>query len=156
MTTIMPPTRDTVDLSAFPDLVVVMLGFHARRLRGLIPLMKVGKGLAAIRRDPPDGLLADEQVLFGWNHVGMRQYWRDLDSLGAFTRSMPHSVWWRDFLRDPQGCGFWHEAYSARGGIEAIYVAMPDLLGLGRFAPVVPATGRMMTSRDRLSAAATG
>lgn len=153
MTTMMPPTRDTVDLSAYPDLIVVMLGFHARRLRGLIPLMKVGRGLGEIRRDPPEGLLAHEQCLFGWNHVGMRQYWRDADTLAAFTRSMPHSVWWRDFLRDPHGCGFWHEAYSTRGGMEAIYVAMPEQPGLGRFAPVIPATGRMMTSHERMAIA---
>jgi hypothetical protein len=32
-------------------------------------------------------------------HLGMRQYWRDFDALEAWSRSLPHGEWWRDFLR---------------------------------------------------------
>lgn len=144
--------RQTVDLSAWPDLVVVMLGFRVRRLRGLPALMRIGRGLATIKADPPEGLLADEGVRYGWNHIGMRQYWRDLDSLGRFTRAAPHAGWWRGFLADAQGCGFWHEAYSAKGGFESIYVNMPEPIGLGRFAPARAPVGAFMSSRDRLRA----
>lgn len=144
--------RETVDLGAYPDLMVLMLGFHARRLRAVPALIGVGRGLAALRREPPEGLLCHEQMLLGWNHVGMRQYWRDPDSLARFTRAAPHAGWWRDFLRDPKGSGFWHEAYSARGGIEAIYVEMPERIGLGRFAPVCAAEGPLLTSQGRLAA----
>lgn len=142
--------RETVDLSGFPDLVVVLLGLKLRGLRALPALRDIGRGLAAIRRTPPDGLLAHQNFLFGWNHVGMRQYWRDLDSLERFTRTDPHATWWKSFLRDPRACGFWHEAYSAKGGMEAIYIAMPDRTGLGSFAPMRKPEGSLMSSRGRL------
>ena len=54
-------------------------------------------------------------------HLGMRQYWRDLDSLERWTRSEPHRRWWQQFLKDSGGTGFWHEAYFMSGGAEAIY-----------------------------------
>lgn len=146
------PLRETVDLSDFPDLVVVLLGFKVRRLRALPALVGIGRELSGMRRDPPNGLLEHEQFLFGWNHLGIRQYWRDLDSLGRFTRSAPHAGWWRDFLRDTQGSGFWHEAYSARGGFEAIYVGLPEHTGLATFAPIRSPVGPFMSSRARLDA----
>jgi hypothetical protein len=144
--------RETVDLSAYPDLVMVLLGFKAHRLRAIPALLSLGKGFAEIQRNPPDGLLGEERSLFGWNHIGFRQYWRDLDSLHHFTRSAPHAGWWRDFLKDTRGAGFWHEAYSAKGGIEAIYVNMPKRIGLAAFAPVRDPVGSLMSSRDRLRA----
>jgi len=75
------PARRSVDLSTYPDLVVVYLGFRVTRWRGLLALMGVGRGIAASVRSQPDGLLAHENLFFGLTHVGMRQYWRDLDSL---------------------------------------------------------------------------
>ena len=144
--------RETVDLSAYPELVVVILGFKLRRLRAVPAMLRIRRGLAAIRQDPPEGLLAGDQMLFGWNHAGFRQYWRDLPSLEAFTRSMPHSGWWRDFTMDPQGAGFWHEAYSARG-IEAIYANLPgQRIGLAQFAPAAAPVGPMQFTRQRLKA----
>ena len=143
--------RVTVDLTQHPDLVMILLGFRVGRLRGLPSFIGIGRGLSEIRRSPPDGLLGHDQFLFGWNHVGIRQYWRDLESLEAFTRAMPHAGWWRDFLADRHGNGFWHEAYAMRGGMEAIYVDMPSAPGLGAFAPPVAAQGRMMSSRGRLA-----
>jgi hypothetical protein len=144
--------RETVDLAAYPDLIVVLLGFHIRRLRSLPALAGIGRGLAAIAREPPDGLLRDERCLYAWNHLGIRQYWRDPDSLEAFTTAEPHATWWRDFLRDPRGSGFWHEVYSARGGVEAVYVNMPRRPGLGAFAPVRQPVGPFLSGRDRLRA----
>ena len=142
--------RETVDLSQYPDLVVVLLGFKLRRLRGLPALLGIGRGLGTLRRDPPEGLLHHEQFLFGWNHIGIRQYWRDLESLERFTREPLHAGWWRDFLRDTRGCGFWHETYSSGRGMEAIYIDMPERAGMGRFAPVRHAVGPFMSSRERL------
>ncbi|QIG80733.1 monooxygenase family protein [Stakelama tenebrarum] len=144
------PSRITVDLAAYPDLVMILLGFRLRRLRAIPALLRIGRGLAAIDRDRPEGLLAHDSLLFGWNHIGIRQYWRDTDAMLAFTRDQPHGGWWRDFLRDQQGSGFWHETYT-RGGIEAVYVAMPDAPGLGTFAPRIDAVGPMLTSRERLA-----
>ncbi len=144
--------RETVDLSAYPDLVMVILGFRVRQFRALPALMRLGKGFAEIRRNPPDGLLGEVGCLFGWNHVGFRQYWRDLDCLERFTRTAPHSLWWRHFLKDTQGAGFWHEAYSAKGGVEAVYLGMPERTGLASFAPIRNPVGPFMSSRDRLRA----
>ena len=145
-----PARRTTVDLAGYPDLVMVLLGFRVGRWRGVPSLLGIGRGLAQIGRNPPAGLLSHQQFFFAWNHVGIRQYWRDLDSLEAFTRSMPHAGWWRAFLADRHGNGFWHEAFAMRGGMEAIYVDMPGAPGLGSFAPTRPAQGPMMSSRGRL------
>jgi hypothetical protein len=62
----------------------------------------------------------------------MRQYWRDIDSLERWTRSEPHQRWWRDFLKDSGGTGFWHEAYFMAGGAEAIYDDMAAPMGFAR------------------------
>ena len=145
------PRRDSVDLAGYPDLVVVYLGFRVGRLRGLRALLGIGRGLSQVQREMPDGLLAHENLVYGLNHIGMRQYWRDLESLEAFTRSDPHKTWWRDFSRDAAGNGFWHEAYRLSGGMEAIYVGMPRQIGLGTFAAARRPEGPFMTSRQRLA-----
>jgi hypothetical protein len=79
----------------------------------------------------------------------MRQYWRDLESLERWTRSEPHRRWWHQFLHDSGGTGFWHEAYFMRGGIEAIYDDTEVPLGMGKFAPELPARGAMFSARRR-------
>src|SRR5262249_6352907 len=82
-------------------------------------------------------------------HVGMRQYWRDANSLLQWTRSDPHRQWWQSFLKDSGGTGFWHETYFRRGGIEAVYDDVPENIGLMAFAPVVPARGPMFGAATR-------
>jgi Domain of unknown function (DUF4188) len=79
----------------------------------------------------------------------MRQYWRDYDSLERWTRSAPHRDWWRSFLRDSGGTGFWHETYFRRGGFEAIYDDVPAPIGMMKFAPLVAARGPMFSARTR-------
>lgn len=140
--------RRSVDLSGYPDLVMVLLGMRIRSVRGLFAVLRVGRGLAAIQRDPPEGLLGHDNFLWSLNHVGIRQYWRDLESLERFTRSEPHSRWWKSFLHDNGGAGFWHEAYS-RNGIEAVYLDMRPI-GLARFAPERAPVGPFMSTRERL------
>jgi hypothetical protein len=100
----------------------------------------------------PEGLLRHEFFLFSLTHVGMRQYWRDLESLEAFSRSEPHKSWWRGFLRNTGGTGFWHETYTMKGGMEAVYISMPDDLGFQSFAPARGPQGPFMTARERLQA----
>jgi hypothetical protein len=95
----------------------------------------------------PDGLLLHENFLLSLRHFGMRQYWRDFESLETWSRSEPHRVWWRDFLRDSGGTGFWHEMYLRRGEIEAVYVDISPPIGLAKFAPVAPARGAMFGAR---------
>lgn len=143
--------RQTVDLSGFPDMVVVYLGMRVRRPRGLRRLLGLGPQIQKSWKEQPDGLLLHED--FVWSlvppHLGMRQYWRDLDSLERWTRSEPHQRWWREFLKDSGGTGFWHEAYFMRGGAEAIYDDMPAPIGLARFAPAQAARGAMFSARRR-------
>ena len=145
--------RRSVDLSAWPDLVVIYLGMRVRSFRGLATLARIGRGLADLRKSPPDGLLGQDSMLFGPLHLAFRQYWRDFDALERFTKENPHRAWWLEFLKDNAGTGFWHEAYSARRGIEAIYIGMPPL-GLARFAPERVPQGPYMTARGRLQRAA--
>lgn len=144
--------RQTVDLSAYPDLVVIYLGMRVNRISGLGTLTKLGPAISKAVADRPDGLLLHESVL--WSliplHVGMRQYWRDFDALESWARSLPHQKWWQDFVRDSGGTGFWHEAYFMRGGMEAVYDDMPGRLGFLQFATAQPARGPMFSARKRL------
>jgi hypothetical protein len=143
------PVRQSVDLSGYPDMIVIYLGFRVSGLRGLRNLMKIGRGFRYLQAHPPEGQLASDTFLFGLRHFGIRQYWRDLESLEAFTRSDPHAGWWRDFGKNAQGAGFWHETYRASGGFEAVYLNMPPT-GFGRFAPPRTPVGPFMTARQRL------
>ena len=93
----------------------------------------------------PAGLLSHETIVYSLfpPHIGMRQYWRELESLLAWTRSDPHRQWWKSFLNNSGGTGFWHETYFRTGGMEAIYDDIPKPVGFMRFAPVAPARGAM-------------
>ena len=142
--------RRTVDLSDYPDLVVIYLGMRVNRLRGFLRFFGLGPQIGKSVSDGPDGLLLHETFWFSPRHGGMRQYWRDFESLEAWTRSEPHRRWWKEFLRDSGGTGFWHETYSARGGIEAIYDDMPTPIGMMKFAPLHPAKGPLVSARARL------
>ncbi|MFC9433930.1 monooxygenase family protein [Nocardia sp. NPDC057030] len=145
-------SRNTVDLGGYPDLVVIYLGMRVRKPRGILRLLGLGPKLYRSHQDRPDGLLSHEDVI--WSlfppHWGARQYWRDLDSLEAWTRSAPHRDWWQKFLQDAGGTGFWHEAYFMRGGIDAMYDDMDGSTGMARFAPVISSRGRMFSTRGRV------
>jgi Domain of unknown function (DUF4188) len=144
-------TRTAVDLSDQQDLVVIYLGMRVRTLRGMRTLRRIGKEIEHAAAAKPDGLLRHEMLWYSLvpPHGGMRQYWRDFDALERWTRSLPHKQWWGAFLRDSRGTGFWHETYFLRGGIEAIYVDVPEPLGLLTFAPAKPAIGTMFSARRR-------
>lgn len=154
MTKTAPVTRTTVDLSGHPDLVVVYLGMKVRSPAGLRSLMRTGREIGQAVAARPDGLLRHEYMMFSLlpPHLMMRQYWRDLDSLERWTREGLHRSWWVNFLKDPQGAGFWHETYRMKGGIEAIYDDIDQPLGLSAFAPTAPAKGPMFSARTRLGA----
>jgi hypothetical protein len=84
-------------------------------------------------------------------NIGMRQYWRDLPSLLSWTRSEPHREWWKSFLRNSGGTGFWHETYLMQGGMEAIYDDVAKPLGFMRFAPIKAARGPMFGASHRVA-----
>ena len=144
--------RRTVDLSGYPDLIVLYLGMRVNRLTGLKTLLGFGPRIQHAVEQQPEGLLLHENLLYSLfpPHAGMRQYWRDFESLERWTRSEPHRQWWQNFLRDSGGTGFWHEAYFMRGGMEAVYVDVGAPVGMMKFAPVRPARGAMFSARKRL------
>ncbi len=143
--------RQTVDLSGYPDLVVVYLGMRVNRVTGIKTLLGFGPKISASVSAAPEGLLRHETIIYSLfpMHIGMRQYWRDTESLLKWTRSDPHRQWWQSFLKDSGGTGFWHETYFRRGGIEAIYDDVPQGLGMMGFAPIVPARGPMFGAAAR-------
>jgi hypothetical protein len=87
----MKVNRQTVDLSQYPNLVVIYLGMRVNRLTGLKTLFGFGPKIANSVTAAPDGLLLHENFVFSFfpMHAGMRQYWRDpentscLDALPA-------------------------------------------------------------------------
>jgi hypothetical protein len=145
------PNRITVDLSQFPDLVVIYLGMRAKTPRGLRTLLSFGPKIQASVTAAPEGLLLHEYLLYSLfpPHFGMRQYWRDFDSLERWAHDLPHKAWWRDYLRDRAGTGFWHETYFRDGAVESVYIDMPPS-GLTKFAPNQPARGSLFSARRRL------
>ncbi len=144
--------RQTVDLSSYPDLVVVYLGMRVNVLAGVKTLIGFGPRIEKSAAVKPDGLLLHEPFLWSLRplHAGIRQYWRDFGSLERWTRSEPHKIWWKNFLRDSGGTGFWHETYAMRGGIEAIYDDVRSPVGMMKFAPIIAAHGTMFSARRRL------
>jgi hypothetical protein len=142
--------RQTVDLSAYPDLVVIYLGMRVNTFKGLKTVFGLGPQISQAVADKPEGLLLHESIFFSLRHIGMRQYWRDFESMEAWARTFPHTQWWKAFLRDSAGTGFWHETYCLRGGIEAIYDDMALPTGMMRFASLQPARGGLFSARQRL------
>lgn len=152
MTKTAPIRRQTVDLTDYPDLVVIYLGMRAPSLGAMAAMLKTGKQIGQAVAEGPEGLLLHENFVFSMLplHLGMRQYWRDLESLEAWTREGLHRGWWTSFLKDPKGTAFWHETYRRSGGFEAIYDNVDVPVGMMRFAPVQQAKGPMFSARARL------
>ena len=147
----MKVNRQTVDLSGYPDLVVIYLGMRVNTFYGLKTVFGFGPQIKNAVAANPDGLLLHEAIIYSIfpMHAGMRQYWRDYDSLERWSRSEPHMLWWKEFLRDSGGTGFWHETYFMGGGMEAIYDDVPKPVGFSAFAPVSTARGPMFSARTR-------
>jgi hypothetical protein len=143
--------RQTIDLSGYPDLVVIYLGLRVNTLNGIKTVLGFGPQIDASVAAKPHGLLLHERIFYSFYppNIGMRQYWRDMDSLLAWTRSEPHRTWWTNFLKDTGGTGFWHETYCMRGGMEAIYDNLPHPIGFARFAPNVDARGARYSALQR-------
>jgi hypothetical protein len=146
--------RTTVDLSGYPDLVMILLGMRVNTAAGVKTLLGFGPQIAKVAQDSPDGLLSHETFL--WSlfppHAGIRQYWRDFAALESWSRSATHREWWKAFLRNSGGTGFWHETYFMHGGVEAVFDDIPKPIGLMRFAPRRAAKGGMFTARLRAAA----
>jgi hypothetical protein len=79
------PDRNTVDLSEYPVPVVIYLGMRVEAPRGLETLKARRPQIEASVAEKSDGLLLDERLIYSEDppHVGVRQYWRDYESLLA-------------------------------------------------------------------------
>src|SRR3974390_2249696 len=105
-TTVVPRT---VDLTSYPDLVVIYLGMRVRTFAGIKTLLGLGPQIDKAGAQRPEGLLHYENnIIFKLYplHLGMRWYWRDFESMERWTRSEPHARWWSDFMRHSGGTGF--------------------------------------------------
>jgi hypothetical protein len=149
--TTMRSERRTPDLSDFPDLVVIYLGMKVRSPRGIKTLISFGPKIQKSVAEKPDGLLLHENMVFSLFplHAGMRQYWRDFESLERWSRTGTHKQWWQKFLRDTGGTGFWHELYVRNGEMEGAFIDV-EKTGLTGFAPTAPSRGTMFSARRRL------
>lgn len=63
MPTRVPVSRKTVDLAAFPDLVVIYLGMKVRSPRGFLTVLLFGPRISRAVAAKPDGLLLHESML---------------------------------------------------------------------------------------------
>lgn len=145
--------RLTVDLSAYPNLVVIYLGMRVQALKGIKTLLGLGPQIEKAGAARPEGLLHFENnIIYSLFplHLGMRWYWKDFESMERWTRSEPHRVWWQNFLRDSGGTSFWHEAYFMRGGMEGIYNDVKNPVGFQIFAPLAEPRGSAFSARKRL------
>src|SRR5262249_59678374 len=94
------PARQTVDLSGYPDVVIIYLGMRVNTARGVSTLLQTGRRIKLAVAAQPDGLLRHEDLAYGLfpPHLGMRQYWRGLESMERWGRPRHHPPQWRHML----------------------------------------------------------
>jgi hypothetical protein len=103
----------------------------------------------------PEGYLGGYLFVY-WRGLGMLQYWRDFDSLEAFShdKRQPHLAAWQQLARQTksdQTFGYWHETYEvAPGTSECIYGSMPRF-GLAEATEHVAIDQATEAARARLS-----
>jgi hypothetical protein len=56
--------RRTVNLSAYPDLVIIYLGMRVNRITGIRPLLGFGPRISSSAAAQPDGLLRHETIIY--------------------------------------------------------------------------------------------
>ena len=74
--------RGTVDLSEYPELLVIYLGMRVRTLAGIKRLFGLGPQIAKAGQARPEGLLhCDNGIIYSLFplHVGMRWYWKHFE-----------------------------------------------------------------------------
>jgi hypothetical protein len=96
----MKALRQTVDLSAYPDLVVVYLGMTVNVLTGVKTLLGFGPKIEGSVAARPDGLLLHENIFYSLFplHLGMRQYWRTANCGSSFYETLAELVFGTNFI----------------------------------------------------------
>lgn len=141
---------------------MLRLGMIARGPWVMPSVFRFGRAIDRSARqaiDQQSGLLKSERIILGWNHFGYLQYWRDIGSLLAWTRTEPHTQWWKEALERQRKRGdlvIYHETYLAtEKGFEAIYLDLDrERPGASGFGELAAPKGRMATARGRLEGGA--
>jgi len=151
------PGRHTADFDG--PLVVFVIGLRINRVlrpdKWLPVARAMGPMIAELAGNPDSGYLGSEFMMKGLRTVVMLQYWRDFERLEAYARDRDAKHWpaWADFNRkigSDGSVGIFHETYVVPAqGHETIYANMPRF-GLGRVAPLIPATGSRNAARERM------
>lgn len=134
--------------------VVFLIGMRINRWwkvhRWLPVVLSMPRMLRELARRKDSGLLgAISAGLF------MVQYWESTEKLFAYAsdRSGEHYPAWAAFNRKvgkSGDVGIWHETYVVpRGAFENVYVNMPRF-GMGTFATLEPARGKLARAAGRL------
>ena len=148
--------RQTVDLSAYPELVVIYLGMRVNTLTGLKTLAGFGPKIARSVVDQPDGLLLHENLIFSLllpmlacaSTGGTLRLWsagRGRNHIGSGGSN---------FCATPEGQASGTKRISNGVVSRRSMNNIPQPIGFLRFASVQPAKGGMFTARDRLSSPA--
>ena len=150
-------TRQTVDLSAFPDLVVIYLGIEVNAWIGLKRLFGLGPQIKNSVNQRPDGLLLHENFLFSLIplHLGMRQYWRNFDNLRRGPVRHPIVSGGETSFGRPAGPAL-ARGLLMRGGMEAVYDDTLGRVGFGQFAPSSPPVDQCVRPESRPVGARSG
>ena len=127
---------------------------HLLRIDKWLPVIRaMGRMLRELHAEPAHGFLG-AKVVFYWRGVGLIQYWRSFEHLEAYARLKggTHVGAWACGTDDDGSVGIWHKTYPvAAGAYECVYGNMPPF-GLSAAFPVVSATGRNQTVRQRMQA----
>lgn len=143
------PITERVAARPEGEIVVFLIGIRLNRLwkvhKWAPAVLAMPRMLAELQANPDLGLLHAR------THAGLRsamvvQYWRSAGHLRRYAAAtdQAHLPAWRAFHRavgTGGDVGIWHETYVVPAGqAESIYLNMPPY-GLGRVAPLRPATG---------------
>jgi hypothetical protein len=119
---------------------------------GLVTVVRLRRHVLRAVAAKPDGLLLHESFYLSLFplHVGLRQYWPDFDALERWARTSPHREWWKSYIRNPRGTGFWHETYSAGPVSKPFMMRCANRPDSCVSRPARPAAGRFFSARKRL------
>lgn len=142
------------------DFVILIIGMSINKLWKIhhwIPIVfSMFKMISEQKKQKDIGLLATEHKLIG-NPTVFVQYWKSYEALEAYASDstkvhLPAWVNYNKKVRDSEDIGIYHEIYKIKAtDYECVYVNMPRF-GLGKFGELIPATGRLNRSKDRMDA----
>ena len=141
-----------VDLAGYPELVVIYLGMRVNTPRGLKTLLAFGPRIKASVGAQPDGLLLHQNIIWGMfpPHFGMRQYWRDFDSLERWARADPHASGGAGSSRTGEAQDSGTRPTSPEAVSRRATWTCPRTSGCPSSPPHVAKRGSMLSARRRL------